>query len=148
MARKPTEFVQFKLRIREALRRKIERDAEKKAISANAEAIERLEASYEVDRRTDEQAQALQRQLLDNQKKLEETQATARRLELTVQQADQTLKIISALTGNNPASYHLIQRVAIEAATNPEWDRSESGRQAIAVKIYAYIVNPTGEASE
>src|SRR5262249_3622208 len=46
MTRKPTEYVQFKLRIREALRRKLERAAEKKAISTNAEAVERLEESF------------------------------------------------------------------------------------------------------
>jgi hypothetical protein len=49
MARKPTEFVQFKLRIREGLRREIERAAKKKAISANAEAVERLEQSFKAD---------------------------------------------------------------------------------------------------
>jgi hypothetical protein len=47
MAKKPTEFVQFKLRIREGLRREIEKAAKKKAISANAEAVERLEKSFE-----------------------------------------------------------------------------------------------------
>src|SRR6516165_2659530 len=46
MARKPTDFVQFKLRIREGLRRKIEREAEKKKISANAEAVERIERTF------------------------------------------------------------------------------------------------------
>jgi hypothetical protein len=46
MARKPTEYVQFKLRIRESLRRKIEKAAEKRAISANAEAVDRLEITF------------------------------------------------------------------------------------------------------
>jgi hypothetical protein len=46
MARKATEYVQFKLRIRESLRRRIEREAEKKNQSANAEAVERLEDSF------------------------------------------------------------------------------------------------------
>ncbi|HXB76727.1 MAG TPA: Arc family DNA-binding protein [Bradyrhizobium sp.] len=45
MPRKSTEFVQFKLRIREGLRREIEKAAKKKGISANAEAVERLEKS-------------------------------------------------------------------------------------------------------
>jgi len=49
MARKPTDYVQFKLRIRESLRRKIEAAAEKQSISANAEAVGRLEASFERD---------------------------------------------------------------------------------------------------
>jgi len=51
MARKPTDYVQFKLRIRESLRRKIEREAEKKKISANAEAVERLQATFDPQQR-------------------------------------------------------------------------------------------------
>jgi hypothetical protein len=46
LARKPTDFIPFKLRIREALRRRLEREAEKKKISTNAEAVERLEWSF------------------------------------------------------------------------------------------------------
>jgi len=52
MARKGTEWVQFKLRIREGLRREIEREAKKKARSANNEASERLEKSFEAERET------------------------------------------------------------------------------------------------
>src|SRR5262249_30097590 len=50
MARKPADFVQFKLRIREDLRRRLEREAEKKKISTNAEAVERLEKSFDVEK--------------------------------------------------------------------------------------------------
>jgi hypothetical protein len=45
MARKATEYVQFKLRIREGLRRRIELEAKKKEHSANTEAVSRLERS-------------------------------------------------------------------------------------------------------
>jgi Arc-like DNA binding domain len=44
--KKATEFTQFKLRIREGLRRQIEKEAKKNGRSANAEAVERLEASF------------------------------------------------------------------------------------------------------
>ena len=46
MARKPTEFVQFKLRIRESLRRKLGRAAAKAEHSTNAEAVQRLEHTF------------------------------------------------------------------------------------------------------
>jgi hypothetical protein len=45
-ARKPTDFVQFKLRIREGLRRRLEREAQKKRQSTNQEAVDRLEDSF------------------------------------------------------------------------------------------------------
>jgi hypothetical protein len=47
VAKKATELVQFKLRIREGLRRQIEREANKNGRSVNAEAVERLERSFE-----------------------------------------------------------------------------------------------------
>jgi hypothetical protein len=50
MARKPTDYVQFKLRIRESLRRKIENAAAKQKHSANAEAVQRLSESFDFER--------------------------------------------------------------------------------------------------
>jgi hypothetical protein len=47
MPRKPFEIVQYKLRIREALRRRIERAAKEHGISANQEMAGRLERSFE-----------------------------------------------------------------------------------------------------
>jgi hypothetical protein len=49
MARKAAEFVQFKLRVSEKLRRDIEREAKKNHRSANSEAVERLSKSFEAD---------------------------------------------------------------------------------------------------
>jgi hypothetical protein len=49
MARQPTEFVQFKLRLRQPLLKKIQKEAAKKKVSANVEAVERLEQSFESD---------------------------------------------------------------------------------------------------
>ena len=46
MARKPTDYVQFKLRIRQSLVKQIQKEAAKKKHSANNEAVERLEKSF------------------------------------------------------------------------------------------------------
>jgi hypothetical protein len=47
MANKPTDYVQFKLRVRRSLLIKIQREAEKKKHSANTEAVNRLEESFD-----------------------------------------------------------------------------------------------------
>jgi hypothetical protein len=47
MPRKPTAIVQYKLRIRETLRRRIVEEAKKHGISANQEMVSRLEQSFE-----------------------------------------------------------------------------------------------------
>jgi hypothetical protein len=54
MPRKPTDIVQINLRIRERLRARLEREAEKSNDSLNAEMINRLEESFaEEDRLSD-----------------------------------------------------------------------------------------------
>jgi len=49
MPRKPTDIVQYKLRIRESLRRRIEHAAKKRGLSANQEMAIRLEHSFELE---------------------------------------------------------------------------------------------------
>jgi hypothetical protein len=48
-ARKPTDIVQLKLRLREELRRKLERAAAKKEHSLNTEMVERLDRSFDLE---------------------------------------------------------------------------------------------------
>jgi hypothetical protein len=55
MARKPTDTAIFSLRIREELRKRIEREAQRQERSMNTEIIERLEESF---RREDNDAGA------------------------------------------------------------------------------------------
>jgi hypothetical protein len=50
MARKQTDTVALTLRIREDLRRKLERQAEQRDVSLNSEIIRRLESSFQSDR--------------------------------------------------------------------------------------------------
>jgi chromosome segregation ATPase len=52
--RKPQEIVPLMLRLREALRLRLAKDAEKAAKSLNAEIVDRLEASYTKDERIEE----------------------------------------------------------------------------------------------
>jgi DNA-binding transcriptional regulator GbsR (MarR family) len=53
--RAATDTVQLKLRIREELRRKLERAAAKREVSLNTEMVERLEASFAAETRAHEQ---------------------------------------------------------------------------------------------
>lgn len=47
MARKPSDTAQLKLRIREDLRRRLERAARKRAVSLNFEMTDRLKESFD-----------------------------------------------------------------------------------------------------
>jgi hypothetical protein len=51
MPRKPTETVQVNLRMKEGLRRRLEREAQKQSVSLNAEMTRRLETSISAEER-------------------------------------------------------------------------------------------------
>jgi hypothetical protein len=53
MPRKPSDILQYKLRIRESLRRRIEKTAEKNKVSANQEMVNRLERSFDQEHLSD-----------------------------------------------------------------------------------------------
>jgi len=60
MKRKATDTVQLsKIRMREELRRKLAKDAERNAVTLNGEIVDRLEASYRDDERIKELQQRL-----------------------------------------------------------------------------------------
>jgi DNA repair exonuclease SbcCD ATPase subunit len=69
-AKKPHEIVPLMLRLREALRQRLAKDAEKAAKSLNAEIVDRLEAAYSKDERIEE----LRKRLEDVRPNLEAVQ--------------------------------------------------------------------------
>jgi Arc-like DNA binding domain len=92
MARKPTDTVIFSLRMREELRRQLEREAKRQERSMNAEIIQRLEGSFHREEERDlaagldelrfdlgEQQQKFQAQISDLLKRLNEALARVER---------------------------------------------------------------------
>jgi hypothetical protein len=71
MARKPTDTVALTLRIREVLRRRLQREADKDDVSLNWEISRRLEASFEAERALDVGEKALTK-VLDSLKSMED----------------------------------------------------------------------------
>jgi hypothetical protein len=90
-AKKPQDIVPLMLRLREALRQRLAKDAEKAAKSLNAEIVDRLEASYAKDERIEE----LRKRLDDVRPNLEAVQAAFEkdRLRFDVEAADRRLEI-------------------------------------------------------
>ena len=139
MARKPTEYVQFKLRIRESLRRKIEKAAEKKAQSANAEAVERIEQTFEEEERWEAQYKEMEehRDELDRQQReyYEEQAREKAKYEASLRDS----AILDVILKNQP----LLRTVArlLDDENNPQWMATLEGRKAIADSLHAIIVN-------
>jgi hypothetical protein len=60
VARKPTALVQLKIRMREDLRKRIEREADRSGVSLNVEMARRLARSFEIDKQNAELRREIQ----------------------------------------------------------------------------------------
>jgi hypothetical protein len=141
MARKPTDYVQFKLRIRESLRRKIERAAEKQAHSANAEAVERIEHTFAQDEENEAQVKWMEEQkdeLNEEQRRWYEEQA---REKAEHEAALRDSKILDMMV-NNKYAYILIRLIfAGELKDNPNWAATPESKKAFADRLHWIITN-------
>ncbi|WP_198164053.1 Arc family DNA-binding protein [Bradyrhizobium jicamae] len=136
MARKPTEFVQLKLRIRESLRRRLERRATKEDRSTNAEAVKRLEDSLDHEDRLDafakEGFRMEERHVQWREEKArEEEKAKADRLDA---------RLFRNLTQSIPSLPVLIDLLPLLKG-NPDWQKTEYGRRQMAAKVAEIILN-------
>ena len=140
MARKPTEFTQFKLRIRESLRRKIERAADKKAISANAEAVERIERTFDEEERQEafsreweerrEEFDEQQRQWYEEQAKIDAEHKAALR----------DSRLLTAMVGTQDNA-ELLRSLVYLINDSPDWASSNESRIALANRIQGFLVS-------
>jgi chromosome segregation ATPase len=157
MKRKKTDTVQLsKIRMREELRQKLARDAERNAKTLNGEIVDRLENSYEADERVKalrEQANDLRRSLEEGRAQLEtdrnELKAeTAELRQLIVEQnkdleelrrttgeIERPAALLDILLGENRASREILRDIALLLANNPDWADTKSGVEQMAGKV-------------
>jgi hypothetical protein len=136
MGRKPTDNVSLKLRLREALRRKIEKAAAKKAISANAEAVERIEHTFEEEERWEAHAKEMEEEREEmEQREREIMEEIARQ-----RSANRDSTILNMLIEHRQGSARLLRTLARELGNNPEWDLSAESKKSVADRLHDYIM--------
>jgi hypothetical protein len=140
MARKPTDYVQFKLRIREALRRKIERAAEKAAHSANAEAVERIEYTF----KEEEQWEAHYKEMEERKDELDEEQRQwheeQAREKAEHEAALRDSRVLNILVGGD-GNAQLLRLMILGMGNNPEWAATPESRKIFADKVHHFLIS-------
>jgi len=139
MARKPTEYVQFKLRIRESLRRKIEKAAEKASHSANAEAVRLIEYALDEEERYEQMARDMkeqERHIEEEQRQFWEDRA---REDAKQEAALRDSKILDLMIENKYAGILLRLIFAGEVKDNPDWAATPESRKAFADRLHSII---------
>jgi hypothetical protein len=140
VARKPTDFVQFKLRIREGLRRKIERAAEKKKHSANAEAVARIEYTFAEEEEHEAQFKCMeesQEEFNEQQRLWYEEQA---KREAEHESALRDSRLLTMMLGNND-NIELLRVVIHYIHEHHEWTASDENRKALADAIHSFLLS-------
>jgi hypothetical protein len=158
-AKKPQEIVPLMLRLREALRGRLAKDAEKGAKSLNAEIVDRLEASYTKDVRIEElkeRLEDLRRQSEEAKKVIEAAEeksaeqgrehtrlieefrdkyrAELKELQSRLAHLETASDMVDALLGNE-ASSTLVRRVVGTLAASPDWSSSTEATKEMELKI-------------
>ena len=141
MARKPTEYVQFKLRIRESLRRKIEKAAEKAAHSANAEAVRLIEHALDEEERSEKWARYMEEQekhVEEEQRRFWEDRA---REDAKQEAAFRDSKILDMMLNDKYAGIVIRLIFAGELKDNPNWAATPESRKAFADRLHSLIMS-------
>ena len=140
MARKPTEYVQFKLRIRESLRRKIEKAAEKKAHSANAEAVERIEQTFEEEERWEAHHKEMEERRAEVEEEERQWHEEQAREKAEHEAALRDSRVLNILVGGDENA-RLLRLMILGMGNNPEWAATPESRQAFADKVRHFLVS-------
>jgi predicted RNase H-like nuclease (RuvC/YqgF family) len=169
-AKKPQDIVPLMLRLREALRQRLARDAEKAAKSLNAEIVDRLEASYTKDERIEELRERLdefrrnvevskaefkasqteyEREVADLRQEFQKfrTDAAAEYASLQVEFEREASRleaadaVFNALVGEDTAAREAVRGMALLLATNPGWAASAAGIQKMVQAAGTAIAN-------
>jgi hypothetical protein len=146
MKRKKTDTVQLsKIRIKEDLRQRLAKDAERKAKTLNSEIVDRLEASYTFKERADEiralveeerdrllaEKEGWQRELEENRKMQEEL----RQIEGEFKRIEASAAAVNVLLGDDVGAKNAMRAAALLLADNPQLAREvESAIRAIKEK--------------
>jgi hypothetical protein len=141
MGRKPTDNVSLKLRLREALRRKIEKAAEKKKISTNAEAVERIEQTFEEEERWEAAHKDLEEDQERFDKMHEEFLKDQERERILHETALRDSAILGKMIESQRGSAYLIRRLARELGNNPEWAATDESKKDFADRLHRFIMN-------
>jgi hypothetical protein len=139
MARKPTDYVQLKLRIRESMRRKLERAAELRKHSANAEAVWRIERTFEQDQDMEDAAKEMEARQAELEGMARQHWEEQARLEAEHKAALRDSRLINMLAGS--ADSAALLRVILWYLQETEgWNSSEEKRIELANKIHGFLV--------
>ena len=139
-ARKPTDLVPTMLRIREGLRKKLERSAKGRAVSVNQEITERIERTFAEEEEWEAHAKDVEErreEIERHEREWYEEQARERALHGAALRDSQVLQ---ALIGGDENA-KVLRLMFLGLANNPNWVATPDSRKALADKVHNFLVS-------
>jgi hypothetical protein len=141
IARKATELVPTMLRIRESLRKRLERAAKSNAVSINQEITTRLERTFTQDEEIEAQTEKMEEREAELREMYREHIEEQARKEADLAAALRDTKILNMMVENQYPGGMLLRSVAREITDQPNWAETAETRQAFAEKLHWIITN-------
>jgi hypothetical protein len=137
MARKPTDFVQVKIRMREALRRKLERSALLRDHSTNAEALGRIERTFAQDEEIAAAAEKMEAREAELREMFQQQAEEQAKREAKYAMALRDSMLLTGMLGK-PANVELMREIMWLIHKHPEWPAPDK-KKALADEIHSLI---------
>lgn len=138
--KKSTELVPLMLRLRESLRKKLERAAKSERLSLNAEVTRRLENTF----REDEENERQWKWIKEQEKHVEEEQRQfweeRAREDAEEEAARRDSRVLKALVAGDENA-RLLRLMILGLGNNPEWAATPESRKALADKVHHFLVS-------
>jgi hypothetical protein len=140
-ARKATEIVPTMLRIREDLRKRLEREAKNNDVSMNQEITDRLERSLAQDDEYEAHMREMQEREAEVEGEYRQHLEEMAKEEARQKAALRDVLIVDMLIGEHPGSARLLRTIAFQLANNPEWSDTPESKNEFADRLRNYILN-------
>ena len=140
MKRKKTDIVQLsKIRMREELRQKLAKDAERQVKSLNAVIVERIEQAYEEDQREEATAKWLQESNEAAEEEHRQFWEERAKQDAEDEAAFRDSKILRSLIGGDENA-ELLRLFVLGLGNNPNWASTAESRRVLADKIHNFLL--------
>jgi hypothetical protein len=139
-ARKATELVPTMLRIRESLRKKLERAAKTNARSVNQEITNRIERTFAEEEQWEAHAKDMEerREEIEKEERVwYEEQARERALH---EAALRDSQVLQALIGGDENA-RVLRLMVLGLGNNPDWAATPESRKTLADKVHHFLVS-------
>ena len=139
-AKKSNELVPLMLRLRQSLRKKLERAAKSSGLSLNSEVTTRLEYTFAEDERNEAHLKEMEERRDELNEEARQWYEEQAREKAEHEAALRDSRVLSTLVGGDGNAL-VLRLMILGLGNNPDWAATPESRQALADKVHHFLVS-------